>query len=84
MQQTDQGMTLAEQEITAAIRKVITQRGTPDLTITPEATLSRDLDFDSLELAELSAELEDRLGRDPYSEGIVPETVGELIQYYGD
>jgi acyl carrier protein len=38
--------------------------------------------MDSLELAELSAALEDELGHDPYSDGLAPETVGELIGYY--
>lgn len=72
----------AEQIISDAIRGLLTRRGSPGLEITPTATLSGDLDLDSLELAELSAELEDALGRDPYSEGIVPETVGELVGYY--
>ena len=38
--------------------------------------------MDSLELAELSAVLEDDLGHDPYSQGIVPQTVAELLAYY--
>jgi acyl carrier protein len=50
--------------------------------ITPASKLTADLELDSLELAELSAVLEDELGRDPYSEGIVPETVGELVAFY--
>jgi acyl carrier protein len=74
----------AEANITEAIQKLLDQRGTPGLEIRPEAKLAEDLDFDSLELAELSAELEERLGRDPYTEGIVPETVGELVGYYGE
>jgi acyl carrier protein len=72
----------ANQVVTDAIQALLTRRGTPGLEITASATLSGDLDLDSLELAELSAELEDNLGRDPYSEGIVPETVGELVGYY--
>lgn len=74
----------AETVIVESIQDLLVRRGAGGLTITPEATLSRDLDMDSLELAELSAELEERLGKDPYSEGIVPETVGELFQYYRD
>lgn len=68
--------------IVASIQELLDRRGASGLEITPEATLARDLDLDSLELAELSAELEERLGRDPYTEGIVPETVGELFAYY--
>lgn len=40
------------------------------------------LGLDSLELAELSAMLEDDLGGDPFSEGLMPDTVGELLAYY--
>jgi acyl carrier protein len=52
-------------------------------TITLESDLHEDLDLDSLELAELSVMLEDSFGRDPYSEGIVPRTVGEIVAFYG-
>ena len=51
-------------------------------TITLESDLQEDLDLDSLELAELSVLLEDNLGRDPYSEGVVPRTVGEIVAFY--
>lgn len=40
------------------------------------------LGLESLDLAELSAILEDELGKDPYSAGIVPRTVGEIIDWY--
>jgi acyl carrier protein len=46
------------------------------------ADLYDDLHFDSLEVAELSATLEDDLGRDPYSEGLVPRTVAEVVAFY--
>jgi acyl carrier protein len=51
--------------------------------VTIDAHLHDDLDLDSLELAELSVLLEDNLGRDPYTEGIVPNTVGEIVAFYG-
>ncbi len=35
-----------------------------------------------LEVAELSAALEDDLGSDPYSEGLTPRTVGEIADFY--
>lgn len=38
--------------------------------------------LDSLETAELSAVLEDELGRDPFSEGAMPETIGDIVAYY--
>ncbi|HVU71891.1 MAG TPA: acyl carrier protein [Mycobacteriales bacterium] len=51
--------------------------------ITDETDLYADLELDSLEVAELSVLLEDELGTDPYSQGIVPRTVGELVAFYG-
>jgi acyl carrier protein len=72
----------AERIIAEIIRGLIKRRGGDVPEIEPSAKLSADLDLDSLELAELSAALEDEMGRDPYSEGIVPETVGELAAYY--
>jgi acyl carrier protein len=38
--------------------------------------------LDSLETAELSAVLEDELGSDPFSEGELPETVGDILDFY--
>lgn len=69
--------------ITEIIRELIRKRGDePPETIDDTATLGGDLDLDSLELAELSAALEDSFGRDPYTEGLVPATVGELAGFY--
>ena len=66
------------------IRTLLEQRGATGIEIRPESTLTGDLGLDSLELAELSAVLEDEVGHDPFSEGIVPETVAELIGYYNN
>lgn len=38
--------------------------------------------LDSLQTAELSVMLEDELGRDPFSEGEMPQTVAEIVDYY--
>lgn len=43
---------------------------------------SEGLGLDSLETAELSAVLEDELGSDPFSNGEMPETVGDLVEFY--
>ena len=43
---------------------------------------SEGIGLDSLETAELSAVLEDELGRDPFSEGQTPQTVGEIVAFY--
>jgi acyl carrier protein len=50
--------------------------------IEPDSRLDQDLELDSLELAELSSALEEELGSDPYTEGVIPETVGELLAFY--
>lgn len=72
----------AETIIYATIRRLLEQREAEGTEIARDSKLTADLGLDSLELAELSAVLEDDIGRDPFSEGIVPETVGELIDYY--
>ena len=46
------------------------------------------LELDSLEAAELSAQLEDEFGSDPFSAALdagtdLPETVGEVVAFYG-
>lgn len=40
------------------------------------------LGLDSLQTAELSAMLEDEFGTDPFSEGRIPDTVGEIVSFY--
>jgi acyl carrier protein len=72
----------AEKTIFEVIRLLLARRDASHLEITLDSHLTQDLDLDSLELAELSAALEDDLGRDPYTEGIVPNTVGELLAFY--
>lgn len=39
--------------------------------------------LDSLETAELSAVLEDEFGRDPFSVGDMPQSIGEVLDFYG-
>lgn len=75
-------MAAAEKVIVEFIVGLIQRRGDEAPAITAESTIAGDLDLDSLELAELSAGLEDALGKDPYSQGIVPATVGELVAFY--
>jgi acyl carrier protein len=71
-----------ENTIHDAIRTLLKRRGDESTEVTAESRLADDLDLDSLELAELSAALEDDLGSDPFSEGILPVTVAELVAYY--
>jgi acyl carrier protein len=72
----------AETTALETIEELLRRRGASGLEVRPGSRIRADLGFDSLELAELSAVLEDELGRDPYSEGIVPDTVAELLNFY--
>lgn len=71
-----------EQTVVNAIRKLLRRRSSEHTELDRNADLYQDLELDSLEVAELSAALEDDLGRDPYSEGVVPRTVGEVVDFY--
>lgn len=71
----------AEDVIVATIEELIHRRGSEAVVVQGGSNLLTDLGMDSLELAELSMALADDVGRDPFSEGIFPETVAELIAY---
>ncbi len=73
----------AESLVIDTVNTLLERRGAVGIEVKPESRLTADLDLDSLELAELSAVLEDELGRDPFSEGILPETIAELVGFYG-
>ena len=50
----------------------------------PDVPLYADgVGLDSLETAELSAVLEDEHGSDPYSTGIMPQTLNDILAFYG-
>jgi acyl carrier protein len=50
----------------------------------PDTPLYADgLGLDSLETAELSAVLEDELGTDPFQSDTMPQTVGDILAFYG-
>jgi len=72
----------AEKTILRTVNELFERRGEGTLEVTRASRLFEDLDLDSLEVAELSAALEDELGRDPFSEGMIPPTVGELVAFY--
>jgi len=51
--------------------------------VTPDLVLHADgLGLNSLEIAELSAILEDEFGVDPFSSDEMPETVGDILNFY--
>jgi acyl carrier protein len=72
----------AEKTVVKAIRGLLKRKKGVDTDVDLDASLYEDLELDSLEVAELSAVLEDDLGSDPYSEGQTPRTVGEVVDFY--
>ncbi len=72
----------AESVIFETLLALMQARGANGTVVGPESRLNQDLGMDSLDLAELSAVLEDEFGRDPFSDGLLPATPAELISYY--
>ena len=72
----------AEKTVLSAVRGLLKRRKDRSLEVSLDSELYDDLQLDSLEVAGLSATLEDDLGRDPYSEGLVPRTVAEVVEFY--
>lgn len=71
-----------EATIVSAIRSIVDRRSSDEITIVRTSNLYDDLSMDSLEVAELSSVLEDDLGSDPYSAGLLPQTVAEIMSFY--
>jgi acyl carrier protein len=65
-----------------AVQSLVRRRTGGDVQVPLDADLWNDLGLDSLEVAELSAILEEDLGSDPYSAGIVARTVREVLAFY--
>jgi acyl carrier protein len=72
----------AEKTVLKTIRSLLRRRDGADVDVRLDAQLYEDLMLDSLDVAEISSVLEDDLGTDPYSNGLVPRTVGEVIDFY--
>lgn len=70
-----------EKTVVSAVRSLLKRRK-ERVEVSLDADLYDDLGLDSLEVAELSASLEDDLGSDPYSEGEIPRTIAEVIDFY--
>ena len=72
----------AEKTVLKSLRSLLKRKKDAPDEIDMNADLYEDLKLDSLETAELSAALEDDLGKDPYTEGQVPRTAAEIVQFY--
>ena len=77
-------MTFPQSEVERAIRSFLTRANKSVETLAPDSRLYADgIGLDSLETAELSAVLEDTFGTDPFSAGDMPQTVGDILGFYG-
>jgi acyl carrier protein len=71
----------AEQTVRSFIDRVKPEAGE----ITLDSPLYADgIGLDSLETAELSAVLEDELGSDPFTADEMPQTLADILAFYGD
>lgn len=71
----------AEKTVLSAVKGLLRRKGKA-VDVGMDSELYGELGLDSLEVAELSAALEDDLGSDPYTEGQVPRTIAEVIEFY--
>jgi acyl carrier protein len=71
-----------EARVIETVRSLLARYGRT-VPVTAESRLYADgLGLDSLGAAELSTMLEMAFGRDPYSEGVVPRSVEEIVRFY--
>jgi acyl carrier protein len=63
------------------VARVKKRKNTVDLDV---SLYSEGIGLDSLDVAELSAVLEDEFGKDPFSNGLMPETIGEIVAFYDE
>lgn len=75
-------MSEVEAMIFDIVRDLVRRRHGEDRPVEADADLFDDLELDSLDVAELSAVLEDHRGTDPYSEGTVARTIREVLAFY--
>jgi acyl carrier protein len=72
-----------EQRVVRVVSTLLARRKLPAAAVSTESPLYRDgLGLDSLAAAELSVMLEMEFQTDPYSEGEVPRTVGDIVRFY--
>jgi len=71
-----------EARVVEVVRSLLARYARTD-PVTPQSRLYADgLGLDSLGAAELSTMLEMTFGRDPYSAGLIPRGVDEIIRFY--
>jgi acyl carrier protein len=67
------------------INEVLRQDGRPPAELVPETNILRETELDSMGLALVVVQLEEKTGRDPFVQGFVNfSTVGELAELYAE
>jgi acyl carrier protein len=75
-------MSSSDRNVEQTIKSFLTRRKKNGKIDLDTSLYSEGIGLDSLETAELSAVLEDELGSDPFSDGEMPQTVGDIVAYY--
>lgn len=70
--------------VVSTVRKFLQRQKKDDTVELDTGLFAEGMGLDSLQTAELSVMLEDELGRDPFSEGELPQTVAEIVDFYED
>lgn len=68
--------------IIETVRAIVERRTGEPVEVGMDADLFDDLGMDSLEVAELSAVLEETLGTDPFTEGLLARTPTQVLDFY--
>lgn len=77
-------MSTSQTDVEAAIHAFLGRANKAVDALSPELALYADgIGLDSLETAELSAVLEDEFGTDPFQSEPMPQTVGDILAFYG-
>lgn len=72
-----------EAHVIELIRTILKHQELPEADVRSDSPLYDDgVGMDSLAVAELSAQLEKEFGRDPYTSGILPQTVRDIVDFY--
>ncbi len=72
------------QRVMATVRTFLKGQKKDDDVALDTSLFADGIGLDSLQTAELSVVLEDELGRDPFSEGVVVQRVADLVNFYED
>ena len=74
-----------EKEIIQIIKTILENQALPETEVAASSELyDNGIGLDSLCVAELSAMLEKTYGQDPYTSGAMPQTVQDIVAFYGE